>query len=70
MLLTWHKLRLQLQLLRRDPIRVNFEVKCTKERPWSGKTLPVMHVDADLVDDNRIFGCPNCGYHWDIGPDV
>lgn len=70
MQLTWHKLRLQLQLLLRDPIRISEEVDCTKERPWNGRTLPVMHVDADLVDDNRIFGCPNCGYHWDIGPDV
>ena len=71
MWLTWHKLRLQLQLLRRDPVRTDIEVTCTKERPWSGKTLPVLHVDADFLDDSdRFLSCPNCGYNWDIGPDV
>lgn len=66
-----HKIRLWLRLLLHpEPFKTTTSVVCTKERPWSGKTVPVMHMDADLVDDNRIYSCPNCGYIWDIGPDV
>jgi hypothetical protein len=46
------------------------KVTCTKDRPWDGKTLPVMHVDADFMDDTGTFKCPNCGYIWSLGPDV
>jgi hypothetical protein len=45
--------------------------KCTKESPWDGRTLPVMHVDGDFLEDfNDLLRCPNCGYQWSIGPDV
>ena len=46
-------------------------IACTKEHPWDKKTLPVMHVNADYVDDEtELLGCPNCGYTWSLGPDV
>jgi hypothetical protein len=47
------------------------QTKCTKDLPWDGKTLPVLHVDADFLEDfNDLLRCPNCGHQWSIGPDV
>jgi hypothetical protein len=44
--------------------------KCTKEQPWDGKTLPVLHVEADFIDDSNTLLCPVCKYCWSLGPDV
>jgi len=46
------------------------QLACTKEHHWDKKTLPVIHVDADFVDDTNLLNCPNCGHTWSLGPDV
>lgn len=45
-------------------------VKCTRERPWDKKTLPVEHTDAQFVGDTQMLECPHCGHCWSLGPDV
>jgi hypothetical protein len=44
--------------------------ECTKAHPWDHKTLPIMHVDGDFIDDSNMLHCPNCGHTWSIGPDI
>lgn len=48
----------------------DLKTTCTKDSPWDKKTLPVIHVDADFVDDSNFLKCPNCGHSWSLGPDV
>jgi hypothetical protein len=43
---------------------------CTKENPWDNRSLPVLHIDGDFVDDTNILVCPNCGHSWSLGPDI
>jgi hypothetical protein len=47
-----------------------YKARCTKEKPWDKKTLPVLHVDGDFLDDLEILHCPNCDHYWSLGPDL
>jgi len=45
---------------------------CTKETPWDGKTIPVLHKEGDFGDwplENWII-CPVCNGQFYLGPDV
>ncbi len=47
--------------------------RCTKEFPWDGKTMPVLHVDARADEEDpegSFMKCPNCNLTWSIGRDV
>lgn len=39
-------------------------VECTKEKPWDGKAVPIIHVDADFISDSLMVHCPNCKHTW------
>jgi hypothetical protein len=45
-------------------------IACTKDHPWDRKTLPIIHMDADFIDDENLLKCPNCGHCWSLGPDI
>lgn len=40
--------------------------RCTKAHPWDKATVPVLHVDAQFVDDTGLMECPNCGHIWSV----
>jgi hypothetical protein len=43
------------------------QVRCTKATPWDGKTLPVLHEDAEFFGETSILVCPHCDLSWDVG---
>jgi hypothetical protein len=46
-------------------------IACTKGHPWDKKTLPVIHMDADYInDETETLSCPNCRHIWSLGPDI